>query len=240
MLRSGLEIATTKITKQGEINLYKVWIQEEKISPAFLNDTGHHMKIDGEIQSSYFVSADKGNNQVDDNKEYLTKFLIGQDKYPLFITFVCYEEYEELEVAIKNYGLEYKVNFLEENRKYWTDGKSFTYNPPYFVVKVTNSKELKFIIEETYWLPTQNEFYAISATKNLYFNLEEVLEWERKQWRSAPHFKSEVDSTFMTIFHDGCGFYLFSNEEKYDSVEKLCVTLPANTKITQINDELVD
>ncbi|WP_456364372.1 hypothetical protein [Priestia aryabhattai] len=220
--------------------MYKVWIQEEKINSSFLNDTGHHMRIDGDIQSSYFINADQGDNQVDDNKNYLTQFLITQEKYPLFITFVCYEDYEELEEIIKNCGLKYTVNFLEENRKYWTDGKSFSYNPPYLTVKVDKPEELKFVIEETYWLPTQNEFYAISTTKNLYFNLEEVSEWGKMQRRSTPHFKCEINSTFITIFHDGYGFYLFSNEERYNTVEKLCVTLPPNTKITQINDELID
>ncbi|QJX80062.1 hypothetical protein [Priestia megaterium] len=220
--------------------MFKVWVQEEKVSSGFLRDTGHHLAIDGHIKKAYHINAQKGEDQVDDNREYLTKFLIQQGKYPLYFTIIGYEEYGDLEETIKIGGLQYRLNFLEESRPYWTDGKNLTYQPPCFTVEVTDEKELTYILEETYWLPTQNDFYAISTTENLYFNLEEVMEWGRRKKRSAPHFRSEENSTFVTIFHDGYGFYLFSNEEKYSSIQNLCVNLPPKTDIKQINDELVN
>ena len=220
--------------------MFKVWIQEEKVSSVFLRDTGHHLAIDGHIKQVYSINAQKGEDQVDDNREYLTRFLIFLNKYPLYFTIIGYEEYDELEELLKRGSLQYKLNFLEESRTYWTDGKKFTYHPPCFTVEVPDEKALVYILEETYWLPTQNEFYAISTTKNLYFNLEEVIEWGEKKKRSAPHFKSEENSTFVTIFHDGYGFYLFSNEEKYSSIQNLCTSLPSKTDIRQINDDLVN
>ena len=220
--------------------MFKVWIQEEKVDSGFLRDTGHHLAIDGHIKKAYHINAEKGEDQVDDNREYLTKFLIQQSKYPLYFTIIGYEEYDDLEEILKRGGLQYKLNFLEESRPYWTDGKNLTYHPPCFTVEVSDEEELAYILKETYWLPTQNEFYTISTTENLYFNLEEVMEWGEKKKRSAPHFRSEENSTFVTIFHDGYGFYLFSNEEKYSSIQNLCVNLPPKTDIKQINDELVN
>jgi hypothetical protein len=61
----------------------------------------------------------------------------------------------------------------------------------------------------------------------------------RKKERSIPIFNINVETTFITIFHDGAGFYLFSNEEKYSAVESLCAHLPKGTVITQINDLLL-
>ncbi|MED4284903.1 hypothetical protein P4679_23590 [Priestia megaterium] len=220
--------------------MFKVWIQEEKVDSGFLRDTGHHLAIDGHINNIYYINAQKGKEQVDDNREYLTNFLIRQNKYPLYFTIIGYEEYDELEEILKRGGLKYKLTLLEESRPYWTGGKSLTYRPPCFTIEISDEKGLAYILEETYWLPTQNEFYAISTTENLYFNLEEVMEWGKKKKRSAPHFKSEENSTFVTIFHDGYGFYLFSNEEKYSSIQNLCVNLPSKTDIRQINDELVN
>lgn len=110
------------------------------------------------------------------------------------------------------------------------------YHPPCFTVKITDSNSLVLLLNETYWLPTQNEFYSISFSENLKFELREVKEWGGKRKRSIPIFKIEQETAFITIFHDGHGFYLFSN----DDIDKIIKTLPTGTVITQINDILVN
>lgn len=71
------------------------------------------------------------------------------------------------------------------------------------------------------------------------FKLEKVTEWIRKRERSISIFKIDEETTFITIFHDGAGFYLFSNKEKYSPLDNLISNLPKGTVITQINDTLV-
>ncbi|MCY9140569.1 hypothetical protein [Peribacillus frigoritolerans] len=90
------------------------------------------------------------------------------------------------------------------------------------------------------WLPAENEFYSISFSDNLMFELGEVIEWGRKRKRSIPIFKTKGETTFITIFQDGAGFYLFSNDEKYFTLDKFISNLPRGTVITQINDTLVN
>ena len=85
-----------------------------------------------------------------------------------------------------------------------------------------------------------NEFYSLSYSENLSFELKRVKEWGRWKNVSIPIFKTEEDSTFITIFHDGAGFFLFSNEDRYSSIQKVCSTFPEDSRLVQINDQLID
>jgi hypothetical protein len=69
----------------------EIWIVEERISKKFLDELGHHIKLDGELETAYFVSAD-GEDYIEQNKNFLLEFLIQQNKYPLFITFIVYDK----------------------------------------------------------------------------------------------------------------------------------------------------
>ncbi len=217
----------------------EIWIVEEGISKKFLDELGHHIKLDGELKTAYFVSAD-GEDYIEQNKNFLLEFLIQQNKYPIFVTFVVYDEQDEEYITLLNQNkIEFTLNNLDEKRSYYDFLGKHLYHPPCFTAKIKNSDTLALLLNETFWLPSQNEFYSISFSDNLIFELAEVIEWRRKRKRSIPIFKIESGTTFITIAHDGAGFLLFSNEEKYFPLVKFLSNLPKGTVVTQINDKLV-
>lgn len=218
----------------------EIWIQEEKLTEKFLDDVGHYIQLNGNIKSVYFIGEGTEGDYVELNKNFLHDFLITQDKYPLYLTFIAYDDHTDEFITLFNKNkIDYTLIKLEEMRTYYTFFKKHQYHPPCFTVKITDSRSLKLMLEETFWLPAQNEFYAISYSDNLFFRLRTVTEWGKKKNRSIPIFNTENDTTFITIFHDGNGFYLFSNEEKYSTVDNLCSNLPSGTVITQINETLI-
>lgn len=218
----------------------EIWIVEEKVSNKLLDELQHYIRLNGELKTAYYINAD-GEDYIEDNKNFLLEFLIHQNKYPLFVTFVVYDEQVEEYVTFLNQNkIEFTLNNLDEKRSYYDFSGKHLYQPPCFTAKIKDSDKLTLLLNETYWLPSQNDFYSISFSNNLVFELGEVIEWGRKRKRSIPTFKVKLETTFITIAHDGAGFYLFSNEEKYFPLEKFLSNLPKGTIITQINDELMN
>ncbi|MCA1322313.1 hypothetical protein LC085_20760 [Bacillus tianshenii] len=218
----------------------EIWIQEEKVSDEFLDELGHHIKFNGSLKSVYFISEGSEGDYVERNRKFLQDFLITQDKFPIYLTFVYYDDdYEEFQKALNESKIEFKISLLEETRTYWTASKNVRYHPPCFTVKIMEAHSLSVVLAETYWLPAQNEFYAITYSENLFFKLETVTEWDKKRERSVANFNIDEETTLITIFHDGAGFYLFTNQTKYSTVENLSANLPKGTVITQINNTLV-
>jgi hypothetical protein len=220
----------------------KIWIKEEEVSEKLIDELDHFISFDGKIQKAYYINASTdGGDYVEENQQFLRDFLISQYKFPLYLTFILYDDQvEEYQDMLKRNSLDFTQFYLEENRSYFDITGRHKYHPPCFLVKIYDSKSISLLLDQTFWLPAQNEFYSISYSDNLNFKLEKVKEWGRKTDRSVPIFKAENDTTFITIYHDGAGFYLFSNEEKYSSIEKLSASLPQGTIITQINDQLLD
>lgn len=217
----------------------EIWIVEERISKTFLDDLGHYIRFDGELDTAYFISVD-GEDYIEKNKNFLLEFLIHQNKYPLFVTFIVYDEQDEEYITFLNQNkIEFTLNNLDEKRSYYDIFGRHLYHPPCFTAKIKDSDTLALLLNETFWLPSQNEFYSISFSDNLMFDLGEVTEWGIKRKRSRPTFKIESATTFITIAHDGAGVYLFSNEDKYFPLQKFISTLPKGTIISQINDKLV-
>ncbi|QNK49970.1 hypothetical protein H7F28_07005 [Brevibacterium sp. PAMC23299] len=218
----------------------EIWIKEERVSKKFLDDLGHHISLDEELDTAYFIAAD-GEDYVEENKNLLLDFLFSQNKYPLFISFIVYEDQTDEYIAfLKENKIDFTLNYLEEKRTYYDFFGKHQYHPPCFTAKIKDSNSLALILNETFWLPAQNEFYSISFSDNLMFELGEVIEWGRKRRRSIPIFKTKGETTIITICHDGAGFYLFSNDEKYFPLDKFISNLPRGTVITQINDTLVN
>ncbi|UFT98432.1 hypothetical protein KO561_14680 [Radiobacillus kanasensis] len=218
-----------------------IWIQEETLTEKLLEDVGHYMRIEGDISSVYFISEGSEGDYVEHNKQFLQEFLIERNKFPIYLTFIPYDDQiEEYKSFLDKNDCSYTLTHLEENRTYYTLFQKHQYHPPCFTVEIEESKKLRVVMEETFWLPAQNEFYAISYANNLSFSLKSMKEWGRKRDRSVPIFEVDTDSTFITIFHDGAGFYLFSNEKDFASVESLSLNLPKGTVIDQINDTLIN
>ncbi|KZZ85454.1 hypothetical protein [Bacillus sp. SJS] len=218
----------------------QIWIAEESISTKFLDDLGHHMRLDGELETAYFVSAD-GEDYIEENKNFLLEFLIHRNKYPLFVTFNVYDEQAHEYITFLNQNnIEFILKHLDEKKSYYDFSGRHLYHPPCFTAMIHDPAALSLLLNETYWLPSQNEFYSISFSDNLTFELGEVREWGRKKKRSIPTFKMEEETAFITIYHDGAGFNLFSNEDKDSSLDRFISNLPKGTVITQINDRLTD
>lgn len=216
----------------------EIWIDEEKDIAALLDEAGQYVELDGKLAAAYFICAD-GEDYVEANKDFLMQFLQSQNKYPLFLTFVIYEDQiDEYRAFLNEHGIEFTLTFLEEQRTYYTILGKHHYHPPCISAIIKDSDALKKLIDKTYWLPAENEFYTLSFSDNLHFELKEVVEWKRKKKRSIACFKIEPTTTFITIFHDGNGFYLFSNDQKYSPLKNLIAHLPKGTIITQINDTL--
>lgn len=217
--------------------MVEISIQEEKITEKFLDELGHYLRLIGKINSVFYISVDNEEDYVEQTKMFLKDFLIAQDKNPIYLTFITYDDNTDDFITLFNKNkIQFTLNLLEEKRSYYTLFKKHQYQPPCFTAKITDSQSLTLIINETFWLPAQNEFYAISNDDNLVFKVEKVSEWGRKRERSIPIFNIEEDSTFITIFYDGEGFYLFSNEDKYSTVEHLSANLPKGTVIAQENE----
>ncbi len=215
----------------------QIWIREEKVEQELFDDV---IKVDGNIQSLYCISEGTEGDYVESNMQFLQDFLIAQQRYPLYITFVAYDNYEDMRITFDKLSVDYTIEFLKELQFYWIDGKTVQYHPPCFKIKVMDMHTLQIVLKETFWLAAQNQFYAISCFDNLTFKTESVMRWGKKQEYSIPHFAVDEDTTFFTIFHDGAGFYIFSSEKKYSSIQSLCSYLPKGTVITQINDTLLD
>ena len=207
----------------AEISIY-----EERISERFL--TQQQFRIKGNLQVAYTVQTETdGEDELKHNKEFLLQFLTHQNKYPLFLTFEDYDD--KYTNFLRENKLEFTLNVLKK-----TKNKS----DYYFTVKIPDADTLAFLLNETYWLASQDNFYWLSFSANLVFELVKVKEWIMVMYRPAPTFEMDSNSTIITTDHDGLGFRLLSNEEKYETLESFLKNLPKDTTITYLNGDLVD
>ncbi|PFA25241.1 hypothetical protein CN373_01795 [Bacillus cereus] len=213
----------------------KVWIQKEEMNEHFLDKLNRSLKIDGHINAIYFMSKGTEGDYVEHNKVLLQNLLIAHNTYPLYLTFTYYDDYEMIQSTLNKLGITYTLSFLEEIQTYWTANQNINYHPPCFTIQIDHSNALILALEATFGITTQNEFYAISNSQNLSFPLETIYEFRRKKEHSIPHFKTEKDTIFITIAHDGLGYYLFSNLEKHSTLEHLCANLPKGTTLEEID-----
>lgn len=220
----------------------EIWIQQEQLNTEFDEMVGHYVQLEGPIDSVYFISETMESvDDRDEQRDFLLAFLIKQDRYPLYLTFLCDDMMaEEFEKEFNELGIEYRYELLEEKQAYYTFFKRVTYHPRCFTLPIKDARTLSLALEHTFYLANMNEFYSLSYSENLSFELKRVKEWRRWKNVSIPIFKTEEDTTFITIFHDGAGFFLFSNEDRYSSIQKVCSTFPEGSRVVQINDQLID
>ncbi|MED3941848.1 hypothetical protein [Priestia megaterium] len=220
----------------------EIWIQEEQLNAEFDEMVGHYVQLEGPIDSVYFISETMESvDDRDEQRDFLLAFLIKQDRYPLYLTFLCDDMMaEEFEKEFNELGIEYSYELLEEKQAYYTFFKRVTYHTRCFTLPIKGARTLSLALEHTFYLANMNEFYSLSYSQNLNFELKKVKEWGRWKNVSIPIFKTEEDTTFITIFHDGAGFFLHSNEDRYSSIQEVCSTFPEDSKVVQINDRLLD
>lgn len=198
----------------------------------------HDVSFDGETPRVYSLSSVGSDDYVEWNRQFLVDFLCEQAVFPLYISFIVYDEMlEELAAKFDEKGYVFSTELLEAKNYYWTDNKQIGYLPPCFRLIIPNAETLDAVLRETYWLPAQNEFLSVSTVDNLRFVTKEVPLSKKKMTKvSDPTFRTDEPVTFITIEHDGQGFHLFSNEEKYKTIEDVQQHLPKNTVVCQVND----
>lgn len=198
----------------------------------------HEVSFDGQVPRIYSVGEIGSDDYVEGNRQFLYEFLCEQAVFPLYISFIVYDDmYEELAAKFREENIVYTIEFLEAKNYYWTAGDKIGYHPPCFRLIVPDKETLDAILRETYWLPAQNEFYVVSVSDNFRFVTKEVPLSKKKMTKVAvPTFQISEATTFFTIEHDGQGFHLFSNEERYRTVDELQKQLPAGTVVCQVND----
>ncbi|MFE4094603.1 hypothetical protein ACFX4Q_25435 [Priestia sp. YIM B13545] len=180
----------------------EIWIQQEQLNAKFDEMVGHYVQLEGPIDSVYFISETMESvDDRDEQREFLCDFLIKQDRYPLYLTFLCDDMMaEEFEEKFNQLGIEYRYELLEEKQAYYTFFKRVTYHPRRFTLLIKDARILSLALEHTFYLANMNEFYSISYSENLSFELKRVKEWGRWRNLSIPIFKTEEDTTFITIF----------------------------------------
>ncbi|MFV2051118.1 hypothetical protein ACEWK1_27625, partial [Metabacillus sp. YM-086] len=149
--------------------MFEIWIQEEQY---YCKD--HYVKINNKIKAYSLSANENEKSYIETNKQFLFEMLNTQKRFPLYITFIAYDDYSDIKETFEKAEIEYKVEILDETNTVWTDGVILKYNLPCFRVRANNSDSLKIILNTTYYLAAQNEFYAICYFNNLIFKTEEI------------------------------------------------------------------
>ena len=82
------------------------------------------------------------------------------------------------------------------------------------------------MLDETYWYAAQNDFYFLSFTNLLTFELRMVKGWFFKKERIVPVIYTTEEMSFITIEGDFMGYSLFSNEACFDTEDKVKSVFP--------------
>ena len=182
----------------------------------------------GEIKKAYEITS-YDDLTIKDNQEVLIDFLVYQNVYPIVITFILSKDISqdnEMVEKMDSRKIKYSMNYCSE------DENSFYYCN----AKIENEKDLRFLINETYWMPAQNGFYNIIFKDKLNFTLKKYGKWLFSRTQVVPLIDMNIPTSFIKIDGDGLGFILFSNEKKYESIEELTKNLPQKFDIDYINE----
>ncbi len=168
------------------------------------------------IKSIYSMGCipneEKRDYQADSN-DVLKHFLIRLNRFPIFVTFGGGFTDEDIELFFQREKLSY-TKFSPDKRR------------PYYSVQVNDASELELLLDETYWYAAANDFYFLSFTNLLTFELRMVKGWFFRKERVIPVVHTTEEMSFITIEHDFMGYYLFSNEVCFDKEDKVKALLP--------------
>ena len=184
--------------------------------------------ITGEIKKVYEITS-YDDLTINDNQKALIDFLVYQNVYPIVITFILSKNISqdnEMVEKMDSRKIKYSMNYCSE------DENSFYYCN----AKIENEKDLRFLINETYWMPAQNGFYNIIFKDKLNFTLKKYGKWLFSRTQVVPLIDMNIPTSFIKIDGDGLGFILFSNEKRYESIEKLTKNIPQKFYIDYLNE----
>ena len=178
---------------------------EEKIIEKDAMNLGYPFEMGGELTTAYFIDVSRiEKDGADENKEFLLEFLIHQQVFPLYVSFVDeYELQEEHDAFFKQNNLSYVVLDLDTQfRSGDVKVRSKEYHPCY-TITVQNAEDLRLVLNKTYWLASENLFYTISYSDNLSFKLDEIKWWRLKLIRPIGVLTMHTNMTCFKIAHDG-------------------------------------
>lgn len=154
----------------------------------------------------------------DETRKFLTDFISAQDSFPVFLVM---EPFGDVSSEL--------VRLLEDNRIAYTVRTKGMKNKSIPVLKIVlkDAYSLKLIIDETYWIANSNNFYALSFSDNCTYKLgTRKTIWGREKPFMHPFFEMKEASTVFTIWYDGDGFNLYTNDRRYKTLESLKSHLP--------------
>ena len=217
----------------------EIMIMEEQIIEKDAMNLGYPFEMGGELTTAYFIDVSRiEKDGADENKEFLLEFLIHQQVFPLYISFVDeYGLHEEHDAFFKQNKLSYVVLDLDTQFRSGDVKVRYKEYHPCYTITVQNAENLRLVLNKTYWLASENLFYTISYSDNLSFKLDEIKWWRLKLIRPIGVLTMHANMTCFKIAHDGNGFYLLSNDESYITIEHLVTRFPKGTVISQINDD---
>lgn len=208
--------------------MQELTIIERKRLLEHLEDNLDNYFIKGEIKKVYEITS-YDDLTINAYQKALIDFLVYQNVYPIVITFILSKNVSqdnEMVEKMDSRKIKYSMNDCAE------DENSFYYCN----AKIENEKDLRFLINETYWMPAQNGFYIIIFKDKLNFTLKKYGKWLFSRTQFVPLIDMSLPTSFMKIDGDGLGFILFSNEKKYGSIEELTKNIPQKFYIDYLND----
>lgn len=183
-------------------------------------EQGLSFATDGSVFSKYFIDGDSG---------FLVEFSSALAVLPVYLTFTTYDETDKICQLLMSLNVKYTRTTLKD--KVWTyslEGGLIKYFTPCFKAIVESYDQLKALIEELYWLPQSNMFFSISFTDNLILKSEKVKRfWGKNVEISLPTFITDDKSSFIVINYDGDGFFFYSNQDRFNSIDKLQKLIPS-------------
>jgi len=153
----------------------------------------------------------KSDYQGDSNR-VLKQFLTRLNRYPIFVTFGGGFTDDEVEPFFQKHNLSYTKVRPKKNL--------------YYHVQVHDATELELLLDETYWYGAVNEDFFISFTNLLTFERRIIKGWFFKKERIVPVIRATKEMSFITMEHDFMGYYLFSNEARFNTEDKVKTIFP--------------
>ncbi|MGB6407400.1 MAG: hypothetical protein WBF39_07980 [Planococcus donghaensis] len=163
----------------------------------------------------------------DETRKFLTDFISAQDSFPVFLVM---EPFGDVSSEL--------VRLLEDNRIAFTIRTEGMKNKSIPVLKIMlkDAHSLKLIIDETFWIANSNNFYALSFSDNcIYKSATRKTLWGRKKPLVHPFFEMKEASTVISIWYDGDGFNLYTNDLRYKTMESLKGYLPEGTSVAEVD-----
>ncbi|MDQ6466418.1 hypothetical protein RCC94_02905 [Exiguobacterium acetylicum] len=213
----------------------RIWIEEYAVTGDLGRMLGHFLDMDESIKTAYLISPSEGDESVSPSKKILFEFLEYRNDFPLYLYFS--DEYvlrERHQQFFQLHDIDYTIQTFYPNRKHHMDPLV------YFTVELKDKEALRRAVRETYWLGEENVFYAISNYDNLKLMFEERQHWGFQQYLSVASFDRNPPSVLIKPGHDGCGFFICSNDVSMNSLKNVIQSMPEKIIIYQINDELYE